>query len=332
MKNQVFVCSTLFHVFVSLAYYSKRKTDEQYYFVLSNDIQQVNELKDKIQRYFGIYNMLISDEISVRADLKKGRFSVLQYKQIIKTHLSSSLAAINSLENLQFYLFIDCTATARYLLYYNPQAKFTLLEDGSIIYLTQRSSFLSRIKTQILYGKQKVGRDAQILQIKVADPSKVPADIKHKTIQWELPQIMKTLSEEERTNILSVFLSDRDFLSKKFDAIIITQPISEDGYVTEEEKLTMYQELVGYFKLEGKKILIKTHPREKSNYQLAFPQATVVTEFFPVEILDFFPDFKIDLGITIFSSAIHNINFITQKEEVGIAFFPKLYAAVKKVI
>lgn len=331
MKNQVFVCSSLFHVFVSLAYYSKRKAGETYYLVLSNDILHTEDLKKNILQNFSIEHILIADDNAVRSELKESTFSVLRYKQLINKHLSSSLDLINKLEDSHIHLFIDCTATARYLLYNNPQATFTLLEDGAIIYLAQKPSCLSRLKTHILYGKQKFGRDTQISQIQVAKPSDVADDIRPKTVEWELTSIMKTLTEVEKTTLLNVFLSDKTFLSKRFDAIILTQPLSEDGHVTEEEKFVMYKELVSYFKLEGKSILIKTHPREKSNYQKLFPEATVIIEQFPVEILDFFPGFEIELGITIFSSAIHNIQFIKQKEEVGLAFFPKLQTAFMKV-
>ena len=90
--------------------------------------------------------------------------------------------------------------------------------------------------------------------------------------------------------------------SKKY--LLLTQPLSEDGTLSEKEKIEIYSEILSNYDL--KDIVIKVHPREKLNYRNIFPEVEILDEYFPVELFKIF-NIEPEKVITIFSSAVFGI-------------------------
>ena len=90
--------------------------------------------------------------------------------------------------------------------------------------------------------------------------------------------------------------------SKKY--LLLTQPLSEDGTLSEKEKIEIYSEILSNYDL--KDVVIKVHPREKLNYRNIFPEVEILDEYFPVELFKIF-NIEPEKVITIFSSAVFGI-------------------------
>jgi len=84
----------------------------------------------------------------------------------------------------------------------------------------------------------------------------------------------------------------------------LTQPLSEDGTLSEKEKIEIYSEILSNYDL--KDVVIKVHPREKLNYRNIFPKVEILDEYFPVELFKIF-NIEPEKVITIFSSAVFGI-------------------------
>lgn len=143
------------------------------------------------------------------------------------------------------------------------------------------------------------------------------------------------LSLEEQEEILKIFnLKNSDLIKwqkLKNKVLLITQPLSEDGIITEKEKIEMYKEIIEKNKLEN--IMIKPHPREKTNYKKIFPDVELIEGKFPLEILMLLGiNFK--EVITIFSTAalnfkgITNVNFIGTEDNI---YLKEKVGEIKKV-
>lgn len=107
--------------------------------------------------------------------------------------------------------------------------------------------------------------------------------------------------------------------------------MSEDGAITEEEKVKLYKEIIEGYSDEN--IVIKTHPREKTEYKKYFPKALIITEKFPLEVVAL-----LNIGfkevVTIFSTAAFHFKGVSNVKIVGTAGTEKLknyFGTVKEI-
>jgi len=70
---------------------------------------------------------------------------------------------------------------------------------------------------------------------------------------------------------------------KQKSVILITQPLSEDGIISEEEKIALYNSILTNYKMD--EVVIKPHPREKTNWANIFPGTPIITRQVPAELL-----------------------------------------------
>ena len=79
----------------------------------------------------------------------------------------------------------------------------------------------------------------------------------------------------------------------------------------------MYQNILDKY-LKDYNLYIKTHPRELTDYKAVLDVDFVeIPRDFPLELLNFFKAINFNLGITIFSSALDNLNCVENKIFIG---------------
>ena len=158
----------------------------------------------------------------------------------------------------------------------------------------------------------------KIKKIYLTGIAEIPEIIKNKVEIVNLKEKWEQLSFEEQEEILRIFdLKNSDLIKwqkLKNKILLITQPLSEDGIISEKEKIEIYKEIVEKNKSEN--IMIKPHPREKTNYKNIFPNIELIEGKFPLEILMLLGiNFK--EVITIFSTAVLNFKGITNVNFIG---------------
>ncbi len=108
----------------------------------------------------------------------------------------------------------------------------------------------------------------------------------------DLKKAWCTLSHNEKDRIAAVFGIDAkelDLLKQK-KVILITQPLSEDGIVTESDKQRLYQSILSNY--NPNEVVIKPHPREKTNWATVFPGTPIISRCVPAELLSDMIDLK----------------------------------------
>lgn len=93
-------------------------------------------------------------------------------------------------------------------------------------------------------------------------------------------------SKEKQQLILKAFdVTEKDILSLKSKTdILLTQPLSEDGIITEEEEMNLYKQLIKDAKTAH--LCIKPHPRERSHkYVSTFNDSYVFSKKVPLQVL-----------------------------------------------
>ncbi|WP_449403062.1 polysialyltransferase family glycosyltransferase [Exiguobacterium artemiae] len=97
-----------------------------------------------------------------------------------------------------------------------------------------------------------------------------------------------------------------DYIEK---SIVFTQPLSEDGFESEKNKIEIYNNMIKMEVLNDSLIFFKKHPRDETNYKFLNEKNNVIIldSKFPSEIFLFFKiEFKVSLGLC--TSAVENIN------------------------
>lgn len=190
--------------------------------------------------------------------------------------------------------------------------KLYMIEEGTATYtrLIEEKSFkgiLIKIFNKFLFLEEReniYGYGEKVKKIYLTENlcKEIPKGLEKKAEIINLKELWNKKSEEEKRIILDTF-NFNDEILKKVDEntiMLFTQPLSEDNVITEEEKVELYSKILK--KYDNQSIIIKPHPREKTDYSKYFSSCYVMKERYPVEILELV-GINIKKSVTIFSSA-----------------------------
>ncbi len=336
-KKQVFIIYAMYyHLYVSLLEaYRIRRTDpdQELYLVITDYVPDPELWKEKVSG-LGLFN-----EIFIVKDLQANKEYSKPGNVIKRTFFRKKLLTVlfrndltdnlkKALEHAEINLFFDTAKFSNLLYLIFPDNYYRLYEDGERLYMQHKEDLKQWIKYYILGYPLKYGRDRHIREMLVQRPGDLPSTVRHKGKKLDLEELVRPLSEEARRQIAGLFL-DTDAFAEAGDSrkrlLLIPQPLSEDGYVSEEYKVEMYRRILREYG-DGYQIWIKPHPREKTCYSDYF-NAEILPGEFPLEILNLVSGFYFDRGITLFSSALNNSLLVKEKIFLGIDWDQTVAAA-----
>lgn len=281
--NKIVICDSLYSI---LIYFLISSLDEKTLFLLGKNLKKVNLKKIKYKEI----------KYSSRNYLFKYLSEKKYYNKILQ---ENSIACIYGNDHIQ---------GANYFL--NKKIPFYLLEDGTISYEgpqeilknQKKISFIKKKLFKLLKIKECYGLNDTVKKIYLTGLAPIPEEIAHKVEIINLKELWNKKTLEEQNEILDIFSFDLNIKEKikGRDIILFTQPLSEDNVITEEEKLKIYSEIIKKYPKD--KLVIKTHPREKTDYKDVFKEYLVLDNPFPFEILNLL-DVKFNKAITLFSTA-----------------------------
>lgn len=206
------------------------------------------------------------------------------------------LKKINFSKDIQVYGADHIRGAEFFIKRYN----FYLLEDGTINY--SQKQYKRSIKNRLL-SYPKFGRDKNVKKIYLTGLASIPEEIENKVEIINLKKLWDLKTKEEQQEILEVFGFNSNQLKELEgrNMILYTQPLSEDGVITEKEKIELYSKII--LKYPKEKLILKMHPREKTNYKNIFKEILVLEQSFPAEMFELL-EIRFDKGITIFSTAV----------------------------
>lgn len=186
-----------------------------------------------------------------------------------------------------------------------------LPEDGLLNYTFKPARRKFRLLRKLLFGnllsENPLGYSKNVSKIYLTGIKPIPEAIKDKVEIVRFGEIWKHLEADYKEYICSVFnicTSDIEFFVGK-DNILFTQPLSEDAILPEDEKVRIYKKIID--EIPGK-VVIKTHPREKTNYYVLFPECDVFSAPIPLELLSLV-GVQFNNVYTLFSSAVFNLPY-----------------------
>lgn len=182
-----------------------------------------------------------------------------------------------------------------------------VIEDGIINYKKRviKRTILQKLKKKLKLienSDKAYGFDERVKKIYLTGLAPVPQELNSKVEFIDLKKLWAKKTKGEQEEILDIFsfnLNIKEKLKGK-EIILLTQPLSEDGVISEDEKIKLYSKIIK--KYDQKKLIIKCHPREKTNYKDIFKDYLVINDIFPFEIFKLL-DIKLKKVITLFSTA-----------------------------
>lgn len=253
----------------------------------------------------------------------------LKRKKYIKEIRKKLMPLIEQINNKKIYLYgLDHYALAMKIFY---KEEMYVIEEGTFNYSFISESIGQKIKKIIKSffireRKKNLGYGDKVKKIYFTENlcKEIPKGLEKKAEIINLKELWNKKSEEEKKIILNTFNFNEEILKKadKNTIMLFTQPLSEDNVITEEEKIDLYSKILK--KYDNQSIIIKPHPREKTDYSKYFPSYYVMKERYPVEILELV-GINIKKAITIFSSAAFGLGKNVEIDFYGTEIYYKLF-------
>ena len=188
-----------------------------------------------------------------------------------------------------------------------------LPEDGLLNYNFKPVRHKFKLMRRFLFGnllsENGLGYSSNVSKLYLTGAKDVPKDLAEKVKIVNYAKIWNSLNSERKKFICDVFGLKQtiiDYFSDKRN-VLFTQPLSEDGLVSEEEKIEIYRRVLSGIPTP---VLIKCHPRETTNYKKYFPKNEIFTEPIPLELLSLV-GVKFENVYTLFSTSVLNLPYST---------------------
>ncbi|MEZ8846997.1 glycosyltransferase family 52 [Vibrio cyclitrophicus] len=126
----------------------------------------------------------------------------------------------------------------------------------------------------------------------------------------DLHRCWREKTDDEKNKIYNIFGFDQDVINvlSRCDDMLLTQCFSEDGFISERCKIEGYKDLIRRYDIDESNLIIKTHPRETTDYSLYFPKSVIINKKIPFELIPLF-GIKYKRVVTVSSTSIYSINY-----------------------
>ena len=323
--NQVYVCGTYFSIYVSILKTIYRADKKIKSLLILNDhtpgIENIiSSLKEN--NFFDYYLPVPFRKIEEQIKKEKGFVA-----KFFRRNQNIVEFVENNSEIGKYADFIKDSEINLTYLWGLPSAYFILrypgnytrvVEEGTRNYILKTSAFKFFKRKYILRTFIGDGLDNAVKEVQVQYPEKLDTRLRQKATLLELMKMQKNLSADDNNRVISVFMKGHaiDLVNTK-KLIVVTQPISEDGYTTEEYKIQLFAQIIDQY-AKDYQVYLKPHPRELTDYKQKLNRKFVeIPRSFPLEMFDLMKNIVFDEGVTLFSSCFTNLSCIKHKVNLG---------------
>lgn len=288
----LYICSTYYHVYITLI--KKMVNNYESDLMVLDYIPNGKTLASSIRNHKLFDNVFFvnnyyDDYMSNHKYLSKiGVFN----KHILKKICAKKLK-IDFLKYDKIYLFMDDIWIARY--FKLSKIHYNIIEDGIDSYkyiLTTNFAYTVKksIKKKIVSFIRNTGykynlKCKYVDSIEVNEKKGLQIEDDGRIIEVSRADLVTKLNPEQKQVILSIFLNDRELLSKKNIVIIFTRPFYNDKIIDSISKqLNIYNKLIDIYKKYN--VFLKPHPRDQVDYS-NIKNVNVIEKNFPSEVINF---------------------------------------------
>lgn len=304
LKSKVFVCQTVFHLLVAIL---KAMRDSDNSILLVSDKLSFNY--EIIKPYFNNIITYPKSSIDEKWLTFRHKYShyIFKYKSKVRQLVKEECQYIidwSCFKDCDLILFNDGTPFVIYLMLYGQVNSVTLVEDGEAIYSNLKHNIAYLVKRLIGYPVL-LGNSKYVTNVMVRFPERLPKTVRKKSSRLHFDNMLDTVGNANKQKLFEFFELDNAIVKDANNAVLlITQPLSEDGIVSEEYKLFLYREIID--KYGDGIVYIKPHPRESTDYKSIWKNLKILSNIPPAELFTL-TGVSFNKVVTLFSSAIHCI-------------------------
>jgi len=336
--RRTYVGSTIYHIYLAILHILKDSGDMKdgrgdNLLFLVESTPMIETLIPNLTKCFFRDVHIISERKDHVADLGKINYSFLRKKTLIP-YLEGKHPILKEekdfIQNSDLYL-CDTDSSKSYFLYEFGNKGINMIEDGARTYRQRHSAFEQFIKSYLTKTPIGGGFDKEVKVLYAQFPDRLPLPLQKKAVELNIKKEVAKLDEKTKREIFEIFLPEDSFkIEGENNALILTQPISEDMVIKNEaEKIAIYKDVVSKVP-SHMNIILKTHPRETTKYENHFENITVLPALFPIEILGLRSGFYFEQGYTLFSTALSNLEIVKQRFFLGKDYLDKFTVKATK--
>ncbi len=347
-SGRVYVCHTFYHVFVALLKELNIKDKESFADIILSTMSNDFGGFDKPLKDSGVFRKVLFFEEKNAADLPE----LDKYKTDKKNIVLNMISRIKFTRKLakaqedliptdfdsyeDIYVFCDADPIGYYL--NKKKIHYHAVEDGlNNLKKVVKSKYDNRgcfglkkffsMKLNLIFIRD--GYSKYCIDMEVNDRECINDQFyKYKEVPRQ--KLIDGLGAEEKNIIIRVFVKNYDELiagsskkeSDKKNIIVLTEPLC-----TLDVRRKIFEEVVEMFSKEGK-VFLKPHPRDELDYSEIFPDIPQFDKRVPMEVFNFFEDFRFDKIVSIFTQ-LGLVRFADEKVNLGDEFMDKYEAPEK---
>ncbi len=333
-KNRIYVCHTLYHVYVSLlkemtVYREDGKAD----IALSDIFMDFGDLDERLSKA-GVFDQVYrlhevrDKDIPGLMKYKENRHNVLIHlvNRLIYTKkygkAQDRFFTVDFKQYQDIFVYCDSDAIGYYLNYHH--IRYHAVEDGldclkhsDAAHEDNEGHFALKAflaKHNLIFIQN--GYSKYCLDMEINDDSFIRYRFdKYKVVPRR--KMEDALTGENKKAMLEIFLPDADEVVRKLtgceDCILFLTEAYPDVTPVREQ---VAKEIIGEY-CQGYQVVIKPHPRDDADYERLFPECIVIKGKFPIEVLNFIEGIRFKKAISIITSVMSSIRFVEEKINLG---------------
>lgn len=341
-RSRIYVCHTLYHVYVSLLKEMNRKEgqDKKADIALSKMFMDFGDLDKRLQAA-GVFDRVLALDERRAEEFPELMKYKQNHKRIVK-HMINRIIFTKKLGKLQekfididfteyedIYVFCDSDPIGYYLSY--RHIYYHAVEDGldclknfDAAHVDNRGHFKLKAAlaaNNLIFIQNGYGK--YCLDMEVNDASHFDYTFQK---YREVPRkpMERALNAQQKKTMLAVFLPDADAVAAQLAGCRDCVLFLTEGFPGDkpEVRKAVSDEILRDY-CGDSHVVIKPHPRDGLDYAALYPQCTVIRGQFPIEVLNFIEGIHFRKAVSIITSALESIEFADEKINIG----PYIYDA-----
>ncbi len=341
-KDRIYVCHTYYHVYVTFLKELNRPKSEQgkATLVLSKMSNDFENLKERVEQV-GLFEQVLEYDEKRQDEYReldkyfvdRGNMFSNMIQRIIMTKKFGKLCEkdvpVDFKEYKDIYVFCDADPIGYYLNW--KHIPYHAVEDGlNTIQHCDSARFDNRgcfglkaflsSKLNLIFVHNGYGK--YCIDMEVNDISVLKYSCP-KYIEVSRQKLVDHLTQADKKIILKAFVRDAERLNQQIQEgrneskiMILTEPLCD--LQTREQ---IFRDLITQYETEGV-VYLKPHPRDVLDYRSLFPEYPQFDATVPMEVLNFFPDFRVKKVVSVFTE-IKAIQFADEVVRLGPDFMDK---------
>lgn len=308
MSRRLFICHTVYHVYITLLKaYKHKKID----IALVDTIVNIYELQERLQTSGIFENVLIID---------RGKIFGKPIRTFLGNYINNRLRIKKISKNLEFldnykeiYIFNDYSEMGDFLEL--KDKKYHLLEDGLDAFkqFNQYKDIghghgVKKILYFLFKIPYSVGLNRNCLDIEVNDEQGIQTNLIHPIIVQNREILLKSVTNNYFNTMLEIF-NAKYINTSDNKLLLLTQILKEILVVnSDKEQIELYRSAIKKYG-KGYDIYIKPHPRDNIDYSSIEKEfnAVCLDRNIPMEIYSLLPGMHFKILMT-YSSTASNMN------------------------